>query len=93
MKLAASPQMKTTAFAPVKLSPVMTTLVPTGPLVGEKLITRGVTRKILLLFSVPVGAVTGANNDQATVHLERDSLTLSPDPVPVETQYFRSVSP
>jgi hypothetical protein len=42
----------------------------------------------------------GANKGQTTVHVERDSLTLSPDPVirlqgkePVDTQYVRSVSP
>src|SRR3974377_1509968 len=30
-----------TAVAPVKLAPVITTLVPTGPLVGEKLVIEG----------------------------------------------------
>jgi hypothetical protein len=42
----------------------------------------------------------GANKGQTTVHLDRDSLMLSPDPVlrlhgkdPVDTQYLRSVSP
>src|ERR1017187_5038101 len=36
----------------------MTTTVPTGPLVGEKLEITGVTRKARLLKSVPPGVVT-----------------------------------
>ena len=47
-----------TPSAPVKRSPVMTTLVPTEPLGGEKLKICGLTRKTLLLFSVPLGVVT-----------------------------------
>src|SRR6266853_7004762 len=37
----ASVPLNLTNEAPVKLPPVMTTLVPTGPLVGEKLVMEG----------------------------------------------------
>jgi len=43
---------------PVKLSPVITTLVPTGPLGGEKPEIVGVTRKATLLVNVPLGVFT-----------------------------------
>ena len=49
---------KVTLLAPVKLSPVITTLVPTGPLVGEKLEIVGVPRKFTLLVKVRLGVVT-----------------------------------
>jgi hypothetical protein len=42
----------------LRLTPVMVTDVPTGPLVGEKLVICGMTRNILLLFSVPPEVVT-----------------------------------
>ena len=47
-------------MAPVKFVPLMVTLVPTGPLVGEKLVMVGglVTVKLLLLVAVPSGVVT-----------------------------------
>jgi hypothetical protein len=50
-----------TAVAPVKLVPVITTEVPTGPLVGLKLVTVGAppnTVKSEELVSVPFGVVT-----------------------------------
>src|SRR5439155_1239400 len=49
-----------TALAPVKLDPVIVTLVPTGPLVGEKLAIVGplTTVNELELVAVPPGAVT-----------------------------------
>ncbi|HKZ75432.1 MAG TPA: hypothetical protein VJ259_02085, partial [Actinomycetota bacterium] len=50
-----------TAVAPVKLVPVITTGVPTGPLVGLKLVTVGApanTVKFEELVSVPFGVVT-----------------------------------
>ncbi len=50
-----------TEVAPVRLVPVITTLVPTGPLVGEKLVIVGpatVTVKLLALVAVPPGVVT-----------------------------------
>jgi hypothetical protein len=49
---------KCTSITPMKLSPVITTLVLTGPLVGEKLVICGTTRNVLLLVSVPPGSVT-----------------------------------
>src|SRR5208283_1987416 len=58
VKLISHLQASVTYIAPVKLCPVMTTLVPTGPLVGEKLKTCGVTWKLLLLVKVPLGSVT-----------------------------------
>jgi len=49
-----------TAVAPVKLVPLMVTLVPTGPLVGEKFAIVGAltTVKLLALVAVPPDAVT-----------------------------------
>ncbi len=58
MKLVAFTPPKVTTVAPVRLLPVMTTLVPTGPLVGEKLEITGVTRKLTLLESVALGVFT-----------------------------------
>ena len=49
---------KVTLVAPVKLSPLIVTVVPTGPLVGEKLEIVGVTRKFTLLVKVRLGVVT-----------------------------------
>src|SRR5438552_91778 len=48
------------AVAPVKLVPLMVTLVPTGPLVGEKLAIVGALTTVneLELVAVPPGAVT-----------------------------------
>ena len=50
--------MKVTEVAPVKLAPLMMTLVPTGPLAGEKLVIRGATVKLLALVAVPADVVT-----------------------------------
>ena len=50
-----------TAVAPVKLAPVIITFVPTGPLVGEKLVIEGagtVTVKLVELVPVPFAVVT-----------------------------------
>ena len=52
-----------TELAPVRFVPVRTTLVPTGPLVGVKLVTVGaaagvVTVKLVALVAVPPGVVT-----------------------------------
>ena len=52
--------MKVTAVAPVKLVPLIVTVVPTAPLVGVKLVIvgGGITVKVLLLVAVPPGVVT-----------------------------------
>ena len=52
--------MKVTAVAPVKLVPLIVTVVPTAPLVGAKLLSvgGGITVKVLLLVAVPPGVVT-----------------------------------
>src|SRR5258706_4068777 len=61
VKVAPTP-LTVTALAPVKLVPVIVTLVPTGPLVGAKLVMVGgltvVTVKTLLLVAVPPEVVT-----------------------------------
>ena len=60
-KLTALAPLNVTAVAPVKAVPVSVTLVPTGPLVGVKLVIVGalaVTVKLLLLVAVPPGVVT-----------------------------------
>src|SRR5580693_7016616 len=53
VKVAFFPLWKVTSVAPVKLLPVMVTVVPTGPLAGVKLKICGVTQKILSLVSLP----------------------------------------
>ena len=47
-------------MVPVKLVPVMTTAVPTGPLVGVKPVSvgAGMTVKLPALVTVPPGVVT-----------------------------------
>lgn len=55
--VAATPP-KVTFVAPVKLLPVMVTEVPTGPLVGEKLLIFGITRNLVMLERMPLGVVT-----------------------------------
>src|SRR4051794_14704072 len=47
-----------TTVAPVKDVPVMTTLSPTMPLVGLKLVILGSTRKLVALVAVPATLVT-----------------------------------
>ena len=49
-----------TAVAPVKLVPVMVTMVPIGPPVGVKLVIvgAGITVKLPALVAVPPGVVT-----------------------------------
>ena len=60
VKLALVP-LNRTAVAPVKFVPLIVTVVPTGPLVGVKLVIVGalaVTVKLLALVAVPPGVVT-----------------------------------
>ena len=59
MKLALT-LLNATAEVPVKLVPLMDTLVPTGPLAGVKLVIVGglITVKLLALVAVPPGVVT-----------------------------------
>ena len=60
MKVVALTPLNATAVAPVKFVPVIVTLVPTGPLVGAKLLTvgAGTTVKLLALVAVPPAVVT-----------------------------------
>src|SRR5258708_5747858 len=58
VKLVAFTPPKVTFIVCVRLTPVMVTTVPTGPLVGEKLEIVGVTRKFTLLVKVRLGVVT-----------------------------------
>jgi hypothetical protein len=57
---AALAALKLTAVAPVKFVPLMVTLVPTGPLVGAKLVIvgAGITVKLFVLVAVPPAVVT-----------------------------------
>ena len=59
VKVALAP-LNATAVVPVKLVPLMVTLVPTGPLVGVKSVIVGglITVKLLALVAVPPGVVT-----------------------------------
>ena len=65
MKLAALNPLKRTAVAPLKFVPLIATLVPTGPLVGVKLVIVGGTRKLVALVAVPEGVVTLSGPDVA----------------------------
>ena len=60
MKVVALTPLNATAVAPVKFVPVIVTLVPTGPLVGAKLVIvgAGTTVKLLALVAVPPAVVT-----------------------------------
>jgi hypothetical protein len=58
VKLVAATPPKVTFVAPVRLMPVMVTFVPVGPMSGLKFVIWGITRKIVLLNSVPLGIVT-----------------------------------
>jgi hypothetical protein len=53
-------ELKVTDVAPVKPAPLMVALVPSGPLVGEKLVIEGAltTVKLFELVTVPPGVVT-----------------------------------
>ena len=55
--LAATPP-NVTSVAPVKLFPLIVTEVPTGPLVGVKLLTSGTTANAVVLLAVPPRVVT-----------------------------------
>ena len=59
MKVAEVP-LNATLVAPVKLVPLIVTLVPAGPLVGAKPVIVGglTTVKLLALVAVPPGVVT-----------------------------------
>ena len=58
--VAAATPLKAITVAPVRLVPVIVTLVPTGPLAGVKLVIAGggVTVKLPVLVAVPPGVVT-----------------------------------
>lgn len=55
---AADMPLNLTDVAPVKVVPVIVTLVPTAPPVGVKLVTSGLTLKLAALIAVPAGVVT-----------------------------------
>ena len=59
MKLAALP-LNVTAVAPVKLVPLIATLLPTRPLAGVKLVIvgAGTTMNVFALLAMPPGVVT-----------------------------------
>ena len=60
MKVVALVPLKVTVVAPVRFVPVIVALVPTEPLVGEKLVMVGapITVKLPALVAVPPGVVT-----------------------------------
>jgi hypothetical protein len=57
VKLVAWIPPKVTVESAVKLTPVIVTTVPAGPLVGVKLLICGMTRRILLLCKLPLEVV------------------------------------
>ena len=60
VNVVAAVPLKVTAVAPVRFVPVITTLVPTGPLAGLKLVIVGepMTVKLVALVAVPPEVVT-----------------------------------
>jgi hypothetical protein len=58
VKLAAFTPLNVTAVAPVKLVPLIVTVVPAPPLVGVKPVIVGTTLKLVALVAVPAGVVT-----------------------------------
>ena len=61
MKLAALTPLNVTAVAPLKFVPPIVTTVPTGPLVGVRLVIVGglfATVKLVALLALPPGVVT-----------------------------------
>jgi hypothetical protein len=58
VKLTAAAPPNVTAVAPERLVPLIVTTVPTGPDVGEKPLTAGLTVKEVALAAVPPGVVT-----------------------------------
>ena len=61
VKLEALTPLNVTAVAPVKFAPLIVTLVPTGPLVGVKLVIAGAVGAIVklpALVAVPPAVVT-----------------------------------
>src|SRR3989442_337907 len=89
VKLALVP-LNRTAEAPVKLVPLMVTLVPTGPLAGVKLVTVGglTTVKLPALLAVPPGVVTLIGPVVAPLGtvaaIEVDEFTVKPALVPLK---------
>ena len=67
VKLAALTPLNVTAVAPVKVVPLIVTLIPTGPLVGVTLVIvgAGMTMKLVALVAVPPGVVTPSGPDVA----------------------------
>ena len=57
MKLPAFTPLNVTAVAPVKLVPLIVTVVPAPPLVGVKPVIVGTTLKFAALIAVPPGVV------------------------------------
>jgi hypothetical protein len=84
VKVALAPT-NVTAVAPVKFVPVMTTLVPTGPLVGLKfvMVGGGMTVKLVALVAVPPGVVTAIGpvvapaGTVAVICVERSTLKVA----------------
>src|SRR5215470_3689758 len=55
---AAGVPLNLTAVAPVKFTPVTTTLAPTAPVAGVNFVIRGATVKLVALVAVPPGVAT-----------------------------------
>jgi hypothetical protein len=58
VQLRAFTPLNVTAVAPVKLVPLIVTVVPTTPLAGVKLVIAGPILKLPALVAVPPGVVT-----------------------------------
>src|SRR2546426_9344672 len=88
----ALPPWNVTAVAPVKFVPLIVTLVPTGPLVGVKLVIVGAlatTVNVLALVAVPPGVVTlscpvvAPADTVAWIAVAKLTVQLAPTPLDV----------
>jgi hypothetical protein len=86
-----------TLVAPPKPLPVIVTFVPTGPLVGEKLVIEGFTLKGDVLVAVPLAVVTVTGPLIAAVGtvavIVVDELTLKPALTPLKATAVAPLKP
>jgi hypothetical protein len=61
VKLVAATAPNVTFVLPVRLTPVITTGIPTAPLLGLNVLIDGITRNFWLLFNVPAEVTTVTN--------------------------------
>ena len=87
LKLVAATPPNVTLLAPVKLVPVIVTVVPTAPLIGVKLLIPGLTLKFELLVAVPpaftteTGPVVAPAGTVALIHCRDTTVNAAAVPL------------